>query len=50
MAKRKHKCEYCGYVGEDVKKSEDPYNSEINNDDTLHWLCPRCIEESAAEI
>ena len=50
MAKRKHKCEYCGYVGEDVEKSIDPYASEISGDDTLHWLCPHCIEESAADI
>lgn len=50
MAKRKHKCECCGYVGEDVVKSINPYDSEIYGDDSLHWLCPDCIDDLAQDI
>ena len=43
-----HTCEYCGdpadYFG------PDPYNSEINDDYTEHWICEECLYNSSMEI
>jgi hypothetical protein len=45
-------CEYCQreFEWEDLTFGPDPYQSEINNDDTDHLLCRECIEASADEI
>jgi hypothetical protein len=29
---------------------EDPYDSEINHDNTLRWLCDRCRYDRAMDI
>lgn len=33
-----------------VSFHEDPYASEINEDETEYWLCDRCSYDSAMEI
>lgn len=33
-----------------VMWQSDPYQSEINEDDTPMWLCGRCAYESAQDI
>jgi hypothetical protein len=43
-------CDYCGKVSEDVELMEDPFLSEIRDDHTEHFICPKCYEESAREI
>ena len=44
------KCEYCGVESDCVEYVEDPYNSEILDDHTEHWLCETCIHLSTMEI
>lgn len=43
-------CEECNLPKDDVKFAPDPYDSEIDDDDTPYWLCQDCREESAANI
>jgi len=45
-----HTCEYCGHTGYDVILTEVPYDSEIDGDHSLHYLCPNCIAESEMDI
>lgn len=33
-----------------VSHRADPFASEINQDETLHWLCKRCYQHSAHEV
>ena len=46
---RKHKCISCGTT-KNVTFGPDPYQSEINDDDTPVWMCDTCREESAMDI
>lgn len=48
-AEKAHPCEYCGSV-EDVTFGPDPYDEDINNDLTPHWICTRCNNDRAADI
>ena len=41
-------CEYCG--NPEAIYREDPYNSEILNDYTKHWICDICYQEQLNEI
>ena len=43
-------CEGCDVDNDTVIETEDPFDSEIYQDYTLHNLCPDCIEERAREI
>jgi len=43
------KCEDCG-VKKDVSWGADPYNAEINGDDTPVWMCGACREQSARDV
>lgn len=45
----KFKCEYCGSTDE-VQFMADPYNAEINDDYTEHFICDNCAQESAWDI
>ena len=45
----KHICEMCGereanYYG------PDPYQAEINDDETEYWICQECYENSLWDI
>ena len=42
-------CEQCGAT-EEVEFIEDPYQSEIHHDNTMHWLCRSCYKLLAMEI
>ena len=47
------KCFRCGCKNtkeNPVTKGPDPYQSEINNDNTEIWECEKCREDSAGEI
>ena len=47
------KCEICKRSStkeNPVTKDPDPYNSEINNDDTEVWECEECRDDSAMDI
>ena len=47
------KCVLCGCSTtkeNPVYKDPDPYNSEINNDDTEVWECQDCRKESERDI
>ncbi len=46
---KENKCEYCGSK-ENVEFQQDPYQAEINNDFTDHWLCDECVELAGDEI
>lgn len=46
----KNICEQCGQTGDDVTLSPDPYEHDINNDDTTVWLCSGCRQESCDAI
>ena len=41
-------CEECPSMK--ARHIPNPYESEINGDDTLHWLCEDCAGASAEEI
>jgi len=45
-----HKCESCGQYKEDVEYRENPYNAEIYDDYSEHWLCDNCSWESSMDI
>jgi hypothetical protein len=42
-------CEYCGST-KNVKYCENPFDQEINDDDTEHWICDSCYQEAADDI
>ena len=47
------KCEDCGCSNtkeNPVTKGPDPFNDEINDDDTEVWECENCRSESALDI
>ena len=47
------KCSCCGCKNSEknpVIKAPDPYQSEINDDETEVWECASCREESAMDI
>ena len=44
-----HECEFCQSTI-DVEWQEDPYASEVYADDTPHWICAGCCDQSAADI
>lgn len=44
------KCENCKQVKTDVYLQVNPYASEINGDDTKHYLCNDCVSNMAEEI
>lgn len=47
------KCIICGRSStkeNPVTKEPDPYDSEVNGDETEVWECAECREESADEI
>ena len=43
-------CVHCGKKGKDVYWDVDPYNQDINGDDTKMWICNKCAKESADDI
>ena len=45
-----HKCEYCGHVGVDVEFQPNPFDQELNGDDTCHWMCEDCVSSAAGDI
>ena len=48
----RERCEWCDKlfpVGE-LSYGPDPYENDINDDDTPVWLCLPCAEDSAADI
>lgn len=49
---RKKRCDQCKrlFPISELQHIADPYESEINNDDTLYWLCEACIKVSEMEI
>jgi hypothetical protein len=42
-------CEYCG-SREAVAWTEDPYESDLNNDHSLHHICASCLDSRADEL
>jgi len=43
------KCEFCGST-DGVTKSIDPYQHEMNDDDTEYFMCPDCYEDKLGNI
>jgi len=45
-------CNHCGgkFLFEDMFYGADPFDSEINGDDTPMWLCSTCRHNSCMEI
>lgn len=41
-------CEYCG--DPDASYQCNPYESEIHDDDTGHWMCAECVKEWNDEV
>jgi len=46
---KERECEVCGTT-EDVSFAPNPYQSDINGDDTEVWMCGNCRHESAMDI
>lgn len=42
--------EYFNSSDPDIKFAPDPYQAEINNNDTPVWECEHCREDSAGDI
>jgi len=42
-------CENCGNK-ENIEYRTDPFQAEIHNDFTEHWLCDKCYKLSLWEI
>ena len=50
-----HKCEDCDHWATDVDENPvtfgpDPFNDEINDDQTPFWMCENCRYESGMDI
>ena len=43
-------CEYCGHKGDDVEFQENPFDAEIHNDHTEHWICDQCYGNLLGDI
>jgi hypothetical protein len=43
-----HACAHCGRPADFF--GPDPYQSEINNDQTKMWLCDECAGQSALDV
>ena len=41
--KEEKNCEYCG--ASDATYTEDPFDLEVYNDHTKHWICNECASE-----
>lgn len=50
MKKRKRKCVGCGKKGKDVTLGAEPFNQDMNGDDTPVWMCEDCRTQSAWDI
>ena len=47
------KCKICGCSNTEenpVTKDSDPYQEDVNNDNTEVWECANCREDSAGDI
>ena len=42
-------CEYCG-SNKNVEFTEDPYDADINDDHSKHFICGDCYEKAADDI
>lgn len=42
------KCYLCEKSG--ATKRPDPFNSDVNNDDTLVWICDECHNERSMSV
>ena len=51
MSERHRHCEYCDKpLPKGTKKTTDYYNSDVNSDYTLHWICEECNYERAMDV
>lgn len=46
---KQKKCEYCGST-KNVSYDINPYDDDINGDDTKHWICDDCFKDMADDI
>jgi len=46
----KHMCKYCRRKKNDVILRVNPFDSEINDDDTKHYICNSCYGDLSDEI
>lgn len=44
------RCEYCKVVDETVILTPDPFASEIHGDETEHYICKDCCDNSHMDI
>lgn len=50
---KKHKCYLCkcqDSKDNPVTWDVDPYDDDVNGDDTKHWICGECSYERSQEI
>ena len=45
-----HRCHCCWYIKSDAKLRVNPFESEINDDHSLHFLCNSCCRSLEEEI
>ncbi len=51
LEKNKSKDNYCDFCGRPTTNRDvDPYESEMFNNNTLHWICYDCYESHAGDI
>jgi len=50
--KRRRRCEECGKLKDaaTVRWSANPFQSEVNSDETPRWICNQCYAEWAGAI
>ena len=48
--KRRKRCEYCGKLRNDVSKTVDPCDYDVNDETNIVVICDECYDERAADI
>lgn len=48
--KRAKKCFSCRKIKDDLKFCSDPYESDVRGDESKHWFCQDCLDDSAQDI
>lgn len=46
----KHRCKYCDRRSNDVRLRVNPFDSEIHDNHTKHYICESCYEDLEQEI
>jgi len=48
--KRRHRCDCCRELKDDVIKTIDPYQQDVDNIEIETWLCDQCYQAACDDI